>query len=469
MGKRDPVGLRNIDLFTFSFYIALVALGWIMVFAVSYSREWANTDVSFFATSAGKQTIWIGICAVVFALIFIVDWKFWQTFAYLIYSIGIVLLVAVLFFGKNIKGATAWFAFGSFSFQPSEVAKFATCLAVATFLSHYRTNLKETRSQLIALGLLGLPVGLIMLQPDAGSAIVFLSFFLVMYREGLSPVFFIVAFCVGLLFILGLIVSPYYITLTLAIISLFILASRFRESRYWLLSAGAVSLGVAYAIKMGFFKPALLVTLSLLLIVMITQWVQNRGRVASLLLVTIVVGSGISFASNFGFNKVLKPHQQDRINVWLAPSKADPRGSLYNVFQSKLAIGSGGLQGKGFLQGTLTKLNYVPEQSTDFIFCTIGEEHGFIGSSGMILLFLFFMFRITVIAERQRSNFSRHYAYCVAGILFIHFFINIGMTMGLLPIIGIPLPFISKGGSSLLGFTVMIAVLLKLDSNRYKI
>ncbi|MDX1942869.1 MAG: rod shape-determining protein RodA [Saprospiraceae bacterium] len=465
--KREAEGIRNIDRITFSIFLAFVAVGWLMVYAVSYSRE---ADISFISTSAGKQLIWVGISLLVFAIIFILDWKVWQTFAYLFYILGIVLLVAVLFFGTTIKGATAWFTFGGFSFQPSEVAKFATCLAMSAYLSNYRTNLRTTQSQLIAFGILLLPIALIMLQPDAGSATVFLSFLIVLYREGLSPNYYVVGFFSATLLVLSLVIDPIYIITTLTVIGIGILAYNFEDNRrYSMLGAITVAVGAYLITREGWGNYALIATLFITIVLAIVQWRMKLAKNINLVLSAIILGAALSFAASFAFNEILKPHQQDRLNVWLQPSKADPRGSLYNVYQSRLAIGSGGLQGKGYLKGTLTKLNYVPEQSTDFIFCTIGEEQGFIGSFGIIALFTLFLYRITIIAERQRSNFSRHYAYCVAGILFVHIFINIGMTMNLMPIIGIPLPFISKGGSSLLGFTVMIAVLLKLDSNRYKL
>lgn len=468
MNKRDAAGLRNIDWQTFSLFLALVAIGWLMIYTVSFSREWNNGEVNFFDTSSGKQTIWMAISALAFAVVFMIDWKFWQTFAYLIYGVAIVLLVAVLFLGTEIKGARAWFSFGGFSFQPSEVAKLGTSLAISAFLSYYSTNLKEYRSQFIAFGLMFLPIALILLQPDAGSAIVFFSFLIVLYREGLSPNYYVTgAFCVTML-ILGLIYPPLILVASLSALGILILANQFKDSRYWVLGAIVfIAMGI-YAIMQGRTMEALVGGLIAFLVLAVILWNKKKARMVSLLSLALVVGASLSFAASFAYN-ALKPHQQDRINVWLKPDKADKRGSLYNLHQSKLAIGSGGFTGKGLFKGTLTKLNYVPEQSTDFIFCTIGEEQGFIGSVGLIVLFSLLLLRITNIAERQRSNFSRHYAYCIAGILFIHIFINIGMTMGLLPIIGIPLPFISKGGSSLLGFTVMLAILLKLDSHRYKI
>lgn len=466
MSKRDTAGLRNIDRATFSIFLALVAVGWLMVYTVSFSREWTE-GVNFFDTSIGKQTIWIGICTVIFAIIFMIEWKFWQTFAYLFYGISIVLLIAVLFFGSDIKGARAWFNFGGFSFQPSEVAKFATCLALSAFLNNYRTNLSTARSQLLALGLLGLPVGFIMLQPDAGSAIVFASFLVVLFREGLSPNYYVVGFYCAAILVLGLVYKPESIVIGLLLLGVFILVYQFKDKRYWLMAAATLAAGVILTFTNGHVNEALISVAICFGILVVVLWRRKKGRMVSLVMAAVIVGTALSFAASFAYG-VLKPHQKDRINVWLRPGEADPRGTLYNLYQSKLAIGSGGLTGKGFQKGTLTKLNYVPEQSTDFIFCTIGEEQGFIGSVGLIGLFTLLLIRIVNIAERQRSNFSRHYAYCVAGILFIHVFINLGMTMGLLPIIGIPLPFISKGGSSLLGFTIMMAVLLKLDSNRYK-
>ena len=463
--------LGHIDLVTFSLFLALVIVGWLMVFSVGY-EEFRNMEAgSFLATSAGKQAIWIGICGLIFAFIMLFDWKFWQTFAYPIYAFSIGLLVLVLFLGTSIKGATSWFSFGGFSFQPSEVAKFGTALALAGFLSSYSTDLKNPRSQFISIMIILAPILLILLQPDAGSALVFLSFFLVLFREGLNPAYYVVAGVMGALLIAGLVVDPLHIALALALLGLLIMSYslKTKQRRYWMLGVAALA-GVSYYLARLDYLPYVLA--GCLLAVLVLSYVlyqQRNGRLAVTLIFFLLAGTGLAFAANYGFNNVLKPHQQDRINVWLQPDKCDERGSLYNLVQSKTAIGSGRIQGKGFLHGTMTKGNFVPEQSTDFIFCTIGEEQGFIGTFGIIMLFLLLLFRISMIAERQRYSFARHYAYGVAGIIFIHFFINIGMTMGLMPIIGIPLPFISKGGSSLMGFTIMIAVMLKLDKHRNRI
>lgn len=468
---RKKSGLKNIDIITFSIFLGLVAVGWLMVYTVGHEEGYSSEFSEYLTTASGKQTIWIGISFVVFSLILLIDWKFWQTFAYLIYGFSLALLVAVLFFGMTIKGATSWFSFGGFSFQPSEIAKFGTCLAVASYLSTYSTNLKQVSSQVTAIGLFLIPAVLIILQPDAGSALVFFSFLIVLYREGLPLNYFLVGFLVTVLFVVGLIRDTWEITLALTYIGLLFLSMNFKKKGNWLFGTILFGAGLGYLMYQKELVGWQSVYVSLGTFVLLAGWhyFKKKRRLVGLLTVFLICGSGIAYVANYAFNNVLQPHQQDRINVWLQPSKCDPRGSLYNVLQSKIAIGSGGLKGKGFLNGTMTKLNYVPEQSTDFIFCTVGEEQGFVGSFGIIWLFLLLLIRITILAERQRSNFSRHYAYGVAGIIFVHFAINIGMTMGLVPIIGIPLPFISKGGSSLLGFTIMLAVLLKLDSNRYRI
>lgn len=466
-GISNPI-LGHIDMVAFSLILALVVVGWLMVFSVGYGELDNPAGGNFLNTSAGKQAIWIAICSALFAFIMLVDWKFWQAFAYPVYAFSTALLVAVLFLGAEIKGARAWFNFGGFSFQPSELAKFGTALALSAYLSAYSTDLRKLRSQLISFGIMGLPMVLILLQPDAGSALVFLSFFVVLFREGLSPAYYIVAGILGTLLLLGLVYDPKYIALALLGISIIILSLYFRgkNRRYWVAGALGAAAGAYFLVKeAGYLAYVMAGGVAAFAVLGYLQYQQRNGWLTGQLAALLIMGSSVAFAANYGFNNVLKPHQQDRINVWLQPEKCDERGSLYNLAQSKTAIGSGGLQGKGFLNGTMTKGNYVPEQSTDFIFCTIGEEQGFVGAAGIIVLFLFLLIRITVIAERQRSNFIRHYAYCVAGILFIHVFINIGMTMGLMPIIGIPLPFISKGGSSLLGFTIMLAVLLKMDKH----
>jgi rod shape determining protein RodA len=311
---------------------------------------------------------------------------------------------------------------------------------------------------------------LILLQPDAGSALVFMSFLMVLYREGLNPSYYWGGSFLAFSLILGLVISPVAMFMGLLLIGLFVLAAQMEKNGFWLLGTGLIGVGTIYLYQTGdYYREILIVLISAYLVLLMVLYRRKARQVMFPVTAAILIGGGVAFAANYAFNKVLQPHQQDRIMVWLQPSKADPQGSYYNIMQSKLAISSGGLTGRGFLKGNMTKLNYVPEQSTDFIFCTIGEEQGFTGVFALVILFLMFLFRILKLAERQRSDFARIYAYGLLGILFIHFFINIGMTMGIMPVIGIPLPFISKGGSSLLGFTIMISVLLRMDKYRFRL
>lgn len=436
-----------------------------MVYAVGYDED--NPAPLFnLTTSAGKQLFFIGISLGVLLITAIIDWKFWRTFAYPIYAFGLAQLVGVLILGVTVKGATSWYRFGGFTYQPSEFAKFATAIAVAAFLSRYNTSLRDWRSSLTVFGILLLPMALIMLQPDAGSALVFTSFLVVLYRAGLSANLYLFGFATSILLVLGLVYDPKVIIVGLILLILLIFIFNFKDRFRWLMGFIAWAGISGVLLYFGILYPILGANLLALMVLSYIVYNNRKGSLVSQLLFLFVVGSALSFSSNYAFNNILERHQRDRINVWLRPSICDPQGALYNVLQSKMTIGSGGLEGKGFLEGTMTKLNYVPEQSTDFIFCTIGEEQGFIGTVGIIGLFFLLLLRIITLAERQRSDFSRYYAYGVAGILFIHVFINIGMTMGLVPIIGIPLPFISYGGSSILGFSLLIGVLLKLDSNR---
>ncbi len=465
MSRRNDF-LRNVDWFTFSLYISLVTVGWLMIYSVGYDED-STSGLFNLHTNHGKQLLFIGISFGVLVITSIIDWKFWRTFAYPIYAFALLQLLGVVFLGVTIKGATSWYRFGGFTYQPSEFAKFATAIAIAAFLSRYNTSLRDWRSAASVLGLMGLPIILIMLQPDAGSAMVFTSFLIVLYRAGLSATLYLFGFVTATLLVLGLVYDPGLITLGLIFLILFILVYNFKERKLsWILGLIAWVAACLIAASLGQVYPVLALNSVAMLILAYLQYNRRKGQLVAQLLSLVFIGSALSFSANYAFNNILERHQQDRINVWLRPSLCDPQGALYNVLQSKMTIGSGGLEGKGFLEGTMTKLNYVPEQSTDFIFCTIGEEQGFIGTVGIIGLFLLLLMRIIMLAERQRSDFSRYYAYGVAGILFIHIFINIGMTMGLVPIIGIPLPFISYGGSSILGFSLLIGVLLKLDSNR---
>ncbi len=459
-------GTRNLDWTLLSVYLGMVVLGWLMIYAVTASEV---DKVGFLSSTAGKQAIWMGISFFTLVVIYSIDWKFWQTFAFLIYGLTLLSLFGVLVFGANIKGATSWYTFGGASIQPSEFAKFGTALAVSAYLGSYKTSLKLFSNQIVSMGIIAIPAGVILLQPDMGSALVFSSFLIAFYREGLSPVYFWIGGFVAGALIAGLVLAPTDIALFMLVVALGVIAYRMPGRRWWL--GGVLVLGAAgvYLRSEAMINYSLTGLAAVFGLLGLYYWSRKGPRLIAPLVLALVVGVGVSFAANYSFNNFLKPHQKDRINVWLNPSKCDPRGSLYNLMQSKMAISSGGFEGKGFLQGKMTKLSYVPEQSTDFIFCTIGEEQGFIGSFAIIALFLTLVIRLTIIAERQRSAFSRIFAYCLAGIFFVHFFVNIGMTMGLVPVIGIPLPFISKGGSALLSFSIMIGVMLKLDRHRYNL
>lgn len=472
MLSKELVSGGKLDFVMMSFYLSLVAIGWLMIYAVGYKQDYATMDWGEFLTktSVGKQTLFIAVSIIISLLIFSFDAKLWRVFAYPVYGVGIFLLMMVLIFGREINGAKAWFTIGGFGFQPVEVAKLGTALALSSFLSTPSINLRESRTQLIVLGILLLPMFFIMLQPDAGSMLVFLSFSIMLYREGLSPTPYIVSISLALVFILALVVNSNELVMYLMMLTSLLFAFNISEhQRWWLLGVIALILLSAFCFFNGETILALVIMLLTVLAFVITHSRRGRFRLVILTTSALLISSLLIFATNFVFNNILKKHQQERINVWLRPDKCDPRGVAYNLNSAKMAIGSGGLEGKGFLDGTMTQLNFVPEQNTDFIFCTVGEEQGFIGVLGVIAIYILFLIRLIQIGERQRSNFVRLYAYCLAGIFFFHFFINIGMTMGIMPVIGIPLPFVSAGGSSLIGFSTMLAVLLRLDSSRYVI
>ena len=464
---KSRVGNKGIDWVVLTVYGCLLVIGWLMLYATVYSEDnpTAYLDLS---SSIGKQTLWIGVSLVAFVVIYAIDWKVWNTFAYPIYIASMLLLLLVLVFGSEIKGAKSWFNFGLFSFQPSEIAKYGTALAVSSYLSIYKSDISQRRTLATALGLIAVPMVLILLQPDAGSALVYLSFFLLFYRRGLSEIYYVLGFSAIGIFVLSLMYDPSVVTLSAILIALAVMIYNIAESfRSLMLYIAIAAVSIFLFTNGQMLYSFALLTVSLIAYVYL--YIRERQlRVPTLAVPAVLVSTLLAYGSRFAFDYGLESHQQDRINVWLNPEKCDPRGSLYNIIQSKLAIGSGGLEGKGFLQGNMTKLNYVPEQTTDFIFSTVGEEQGFIGTVGVIFLFALLLIRIIIIAERAKTSFIRNYAYSVAGIIFLHCFVNIGMSVGLMPVIGIPLPFLSKGGSSLLGFTIMIAALLKMDMARFR-
>lgn len=472
MNSRSNNLLANIDWVSILLYLLLVLIGWINIYAAVYDEN--HSSILDISQKYGKQLIWIGAAFVLAFLVLLTDSKFFTTFSMVIYGIMIFLLIAVLFLGTETKGARSWFEVGDFRIQPAEFAKFATNLAIAYVMS--RHNFKVMRfSSLLTIGLiLALPAGLIILQNDTGSALVYSSFILVLFREGLHGSILLLCFVAAAIFIMALLYTPFTVLLVIiggTLIAFYYYRHDIRELFQIILFIGC-GFGLFVLIK-WMFNLSIPDYYMLLIVYVITSitaiypiYKRKMKNMITLLLISwLCVGAAPSV--NYAFDH-LQPHQQDRINELLG-IKVDPKGTGYNVTQSKIAIGSGGLLGKGFLQGTQTKLNFVPEQSTDFIFCTVGEEWGFIGSTFVIVLLAVFILRIIKLAERQRSSFSRIYGYGVASILFFHVAVNIGMTIGMAPVIGIPLPFFSYGGSSLWSFTILIFIFLRLDANRLQV
>jgi len=454
---------KGFDWVFLSLYLSLISIGVLMQYATYY-----NPDSSSFASGSSvftSQLIWTGISLVFFLLCLLLDWKIWTGLAYPVYGLCLFLLLVVLLFGTEIKGARSWIMLGPYSMQPSEIAKFGTALGLANFLASIKGDFKSKSEILIAILMCFLPLGFIMLQPDAGSALVFLSLFLLFYKKGFNPMFYFIGSLFIATFILSLIYSPKLVI----VITLTVVTSIFFYRT--ILGILGFIIPIVLAVTSYFLYNNIYFVLGLILvsiIMAVVYFVRERDIRFTAQLSTIMASiSLLSFGTKYFFDHVLEPHQQDRINVWLRPHLCDPRGSLYNITQSKIAIGSGGLEGRGFLQGALTRYNYVPEQSTDFIFTVIGEEQGFIGAMTVIIIYAFLIIKTLQIGERAQTPFIGNYAYAIAGFLIIHFFVNIGMTLGLMPVIGIPLPFISKGGSSILMFSIMLGVLLNMDRARY--
>ena len=411
--------LQNIDWITVILYLIIVLVGWVSIYAAVYNEE--HSSIFDMTQNYGKQLMWIGTSIVLAMVILMIDAKFFSTFSYLFYFLTIMLLIGVLLFGKEIAGSKSWFQIGSFSLQPAELAKFATALALAKYLSGIDKDFSRFKTKIVTAFIIMFPALLILLQHDTGSALVYTSFILVLYREGLSGNLLVLGVIFAILFVITLLINKFIVIGTIAAI--------------------------------------------FILVYFLNKTIKKR---VFLLIGAFILTSMYVLSVDYVFENVLEQHQKKRINVLLG-IETDIRGAGYNVHQSKIAIGSGGFSGKGFLKGTQTKFDFVPEQSTDFIFCTIGEEWGFVGSFILIVLFLALLIRLIFLAERQRSKFSRIYGYGVASVLFFHFTINLGMTIGLFPVIGIPLPYISYGGSSLWGFTILLFIFIKQDSERLEL
>ena len=422
MNERNSI-IGRIDWVTVLIYFALVIIGWFSIFSAKYDE--LHPSIFDLSQVYGKQLIWIGASLLVGFIILLIDAKFFNAFSLWIYIFFLVSLLAVLVYGKATKGATSWIDLGGgIKFQPSEFAKMATALALAGYLDRLDVDLQKRKDQIIAATIVLVPMALVLAQNDTGSAIVFVSFIFVLYREGFP-------------------------------------------GAGWLMVAGVAAI-LLFVFTLVWSQKVMYIILGSLLVLTLTFYIVTKKKGIVRMLAVFAIAFTFVFSVDYAFNKVLQEHQRNRILVLLGQLD-DPKGVGYNVHQSKIAIGSGGFAGKGFLQGTQTKYDFVPEQHTDFIFCTVGEEGGFLGTATVMLLYLGLLLRIIILAERQRSTFSRVYGYAIAGILFVHIAINIGMTIGLLPVIGIPLPFLSYGGSSMLAFTIMLAIFVKQDAYRLNV
>ena len=465
--------IKNLDWITIMLYAMLVFLGWINIYAAVYNEDHQSI---FDATQRyGKQLIWIGAALFIAIIILTIESKFYSAFAYPTLILMVVLLLAVLIFGVKVNGARSWFEFGSIRFQPAEFAKFATCLAIARYLSQHNFKIHKIKSIFITGLILFTPAVLILLQNDTGSALVYSVFILVLYREGLSGFVLLLVLLAAVFFVFTLIYSSFAVAILIIVIAAFSLK---------MIGVQVKQIAIAFAILTGSFGTLWLINkgtdlqlgnFSLVVIATVLNAIpflvfiyRQKITKAAIVLLMVIGSLFYTFSVSYIFDRILVPHQQERINELLG-IEFDPYGAGYNVNQSKIAIGSGGFNGKGFLNGTQTKFNFVPEQSTDFIFCTVGEEWGFIGSGVVLLLLLGLILRLLFLAERQRSSFSRIYGYGVAAILFFHIAVNVGMTIGLAPVIGIPLPFFSYGGSSLWSFTILLFIFLRLDANRLEL
>lgn len=468
--KRSVNIWNGIDKTSIVLFLLLMLIGWINIYAAVFNEE--HSGILDFSQRYGKQFLWIIASIILAVFIVIIDNRFYFFFSWFIYGTCMLLLLLVVIFGKEINGARSWFEFGGISLQPSELAKFGTALALAAYLNTKRQELTKLPVILPALAIIIFPAMLTLLQPDTGSAIVFFSMFIVLFREGMSPYIFVSGLLMILLFFLTLLTNILYLTIALIIITVILVWFTTRKWKLVLFGSGIFLFisGCIYLLDQYFIKSIgneLVIVISLLLSgAAFAFYIYNKRAISVLIIYLFLLGSVIFVNSfEYAFNNILPKHQKDRVNILLG-FKTDLHGTGYNVNQSIISVGSGGFSGKGFLHGTQTKFKFVPKQSSDFIFCTVGEEWGFLGSGIIIGMYLFLLLRLISLAERQRSEFARIYGYCVVSILFTHIFLNIGMAIGLVPVIGIPLPFLSYGGSSLWGFTILLFIFLRLDASR---
>ena len=478
---KQPSVLRSLDWWTVGIYIALLVFGWVSVCGASYT--YGDTDIFSLSTRSGMQIVWIGTSLFLGLVLLLLDDRFYDTFSYVIYAILLLLLFLTIFNPHEIKGSRSWLVLGPLRLQPAEFAKFATALAVAKLMGSYGFNIHHWKDFVAACGVVLLPMLFIVAQKETGSALVYLSFFLMFYREGMpgsilfTGVAMVVYFVVGIKFEgVSLLQTPTSLGVFVVILLIQTFTSvmvnvycRNKKLMWYMLggSFGATLLALLfslYVIPFNIIWVQLLVTV-IIVGYLLVEWLRTRLSNYFFILAFAIGSIAFFYSADYVLNNVLEPHQRVRINVLLGLDD-DLSGAGYNVHQSEIAIGSGGLRGKGFLNGTQTKLKFVPEQDTDFIFCTVGEEEGFFGSAGVLILFLLFILRLIHLAERQPFAFGRIYGYCVLSIFLFHVFINVGMVLGLTPVIGIPLPFFSYGGSSLWGFTFLLFIFLRIDAGR---
>ncbi|MBQ9356932.1 MAG: rod shape-determining protein RodA [Prevotella sp.] len=483
--ERKPKGvLRSIDYWTILIYMALLTMGWISVCGASYDYG-SDTDLLSLSTRSGMQIVWIGTSLLLGIVLLTLNDEYYEMFAYVIFGLLLLLLFATIFNPHSIKGSRSWLVLGPLRLQPAEFAKFATALALAKFMSRRDYDIQRWRDFAETVGIIMLPMLFIVMQRETGSALVYLSFFLVLYREGMTGSILFTAVAMVFYFVVGIRYSepllfdtPTHIGRFVVLLAIQVFATimvgiytkRWQQSLTAL--AACVGLTLACLLFSLYVIPFNIYWVQLASCVLLIAWLLWQAYSSQmreyLWIGLFTIGSVLFFhGADYALNNVLEKHQRTRINVLLGLEE-DLRGAGYNVHQSEIAIGSGGLEGKGFLNGTQTKLKYVPEQDTDFIFCTVGEEEGFLGAAGVLLLFLALILRLIHLAERQPTTFARVYGYCVLSVFLFHVFINVGMVLGLTPVIGIPLPFFSYGGSSLWGFTFLLFIFLALDARRNK-
>lgn len=478
---KQPGVLRSIDWWTILIYLALLTFGWISVCGASY--DYGDTDIFSLSTRSGMQIVWIGTSLVLGLVLLLLDDRVYDTFAYVIYIALLILLFATIFNPHDIKGSRSWLVLGPLRLQPAEFAKFATALALAKFMSIYDYDIHRWKHFAVTLAIILVPMMFIILQRETGSALVYLAFFLMFYREGMPGSILFTAVAMVIYFVLGIrhadtmlaytptSVGKFAVLLLIQFFSavmVYVYCKDTRDAcRLLAFTVGLTLMALLFSLYVLPFDVSYVQMLLCALLIGYLVWQGLNTRIRNYFWIALfALGSIVFFnLADYGLNHVLQPHQRTRINVLLGLEE-DLKGAGYNVHQSEIAIGSGGLEGKGFLNGTQTKLKYVPEQDTDFIFCTVGEEEGFLGSAGVLLLFLALILRLIHLAERQPYRFGRVYGYSVLSIFLFHVFINVGMVLGLTPVIGIPLPFFSYGGSSLWGFTLLLFIFLRIDAGR---